>query len=108
MDTQNVVELFGPEKELQRIIYSNYKDKTERALKFFMNETRIFLDLKHMIELFDTEDEFQLNLPEMVKAACNLRRKTLKALPEQFRLLSFSKRFYSKKLVSIVENHHKR
>ena len=61
-----------------------------------------------MVELFDSEEEFQLNLTDMVKTACKLRRKTLRTLPDQFKPWSFSKRFYAKKLVDIVENHPKK
>ena len=104
MIKQKVIELFRPENELHRIIYGNQKNKVDKALKFLMHESNIFLELKHMIEFYHSKDEFEINLSEMVKLATKLRRKTLEALPKQFKFWEFSKRYYAKKLVKIITN----
>ena len=104
MAMKKVIELFGPENELYRIVYGTQKNKVDKALKFLMHESDIFLALKHMIEFYHSKDEFEINLSEMVKLGTKLRRKTLKALPKQFKFWEFSKRYYAKKLIKIITN----
>ena len=102
MTKQKVIELFGPENELQKIVYGNQSNKVYKALMFLMKESNNFLLLKHMIEFYHSKEEFEINLSSMVKLAMTIRRKTLKALPKQFKFWEFSKRYYARKLVKIV------
>ena len=102
MTKQKVIELFGPENELHKIVYGSQKSKVDKALRFLMKESDNFLLLKHMIEFYHSKEEFEINLSSMVKLAIRLRRKTLKALPKQCRFWEFSKKYYARKLVNIV------
>ena len=106
MTKQNIISLFGPENELYRIVYGNKPNKIYKSLKFLIKEADTFLMLKRMIAFYHSAEEFEINLSNMVKLALTLRRKTLKALPKQFKFWEFSKRYYAKKLVKIVNNQH--